>query len=247
MVMAHGIDPLYSLADPSSHEVLWRKLRQDFEELRDLIETARIESREEAIDRTYPEWFDPELGVTVRSWLLIPHRKSNDAGLVKRQFEFARSLIPELERLFERQELTVGFLRDWGAFCSAASFIEAIYLSDGDDLGPERAGQAGAKAVSKDTQRRWVAHLLHQLLSEKMTRTIAEERIATHIRTLVAADNFPAGFDRKWFEAILDKTKYDLNTRYSEKHLYPKIIKRLIRKPIDDCPPYRTSIHTPRV
>ena len=215
----------------------WRELERVFEDLRDLIETVRPETRDEAIDRTYPEWFDPEVGLIVRAWLLIPYRRSNDPETVMLQLEAARSLVPELERLFERREPTLAFLECWGAFCSTASVIESIYVSEGDDAGPDRAGRAGAKAVSKDRQRRWVAHLLHRLLSQGLTRAKAEEKVAEYIRGILNDGQFPVGFDSKWFKAIMDNAEYELNTRYGEKHFYPKFIERLIRERTDDLPP----------
>lgn len=217
---------------PPSDELLWQEFREEFEDLRDLIETVRVETREEAVGQTFPRWADPEIG-TVPAWLLVPYRNDADADRVKSWHEAARSLIPTLEWSLKEQSLTLEFARAGGTFCRAASIVETAYLSEGDEVPAKRSGRAGAKAVTKHAQRKWVAHLLKRL--DAMTRKHAEIQIVKIINAILSAQKFPPGFDAEWFESMLDQ-KGNLKTSYGHRHFYKRRMMVLLRESTDDIP-----------
>ncbi len=204
---------------PPKEAKQWAQLLDTFNDLRDLVETHRLETHDEALTGK-PTWFDPSVGVHVRPWLLIPYRKTyadsdHQQSLVRDHFDHARSLIPELEKMFEKRQATLEFLATWGAFCASATVVQTVYFSENDDLFGERGSKIGSKITTKKPQQIWVAHLLLRQLHAHRTRKQAEHDVASAIQNLLDGDAFPAGFDRDWFQRILGARR-ELGSSFSK-------------------------------
>src|SRR5262249_3512248 len=140
---------------PRSPIECWAAMRKKFGELRDTLETMRLETFEQARDRTSPEWYDDEIGLRVRAWLLIPYNPAVNWERVEDALRYARSLIPALERLFEEQRATMEFASTWGQFCFASGQIELLAVSNpGDSEVRRKERLKGAKSTR--FQQRWV-------------------------------------------------------------------------------------------
>ena len=232
-------------APPPTEAEQWARLVDTFNDLRDLVETHRLETLDEALAGK-PTWFDPSVGVHVRPWLLIPYRKTyadsdHQQSLVQDHFDRARSLIPELEKMFEQRQPTLEFLTTWGAFCASAAVVQTVYFSENDDLFGERGSKVGSEIADKTPQRIWVAHLLLRQLSANRTRKQAQHDVATAIQKMLDGGVFPDGFDRNWFQRILG-TGGELGSSFT-KNLSSKVLVSLVSQDAD-IPP--TDISIPR-
>jgi hypothetical protein len=112
-----------------SEEEHWKELECQFAELSEVVH-MRLETQEEAVEETYPEWHDEEVG-RVRAWLLIPFRRAFDQENLRESQAAAQALEPELRSLFEARTPSVKFLDVWGRFCSFASVLESLYANLG--------------------------------------------------------------------------------------------------------------------
>ena len=233
-----------SMPPPTEAEE-WAQLIDTFNDLRDLVETHRLETLDDALTGE-STWFDPSVGVPVRPWLLIPYRKTyadsdRRQSFVQDHFDHARSLIPQLENMFEQRQATVEFLATWGAFCASATVVQTVHFSEDDDLFGERGSKIGSKIADKTPQRIWVAHLLLRQLSGNRTRKQAEHDVASAIQNLLDRGVFPTGFGRDWFQRILG-TGRQLGSSFS-KNLSRKTLMSLSTRPAD-IPP--TDIPIPK-
>ena len=218
-----------------SIEELWENMRSLYSNLREVIENTQFEGFEEARDRSTASWFDDDIGQSVRPWLLIPYRKTVDQESLHRFYDKAKSLIPHLDHCFDQKELTVQFLHSWGVFCQSAGYVNAVYMSVGDDLGHIRSGEVTKRKRSRHAQKKWLAHLILKLVDEEnLSRPDAEDLVAGYVESILKNGVFADNFDRKWYDVILGKN--GLASTYDENHFALKTMRKLAEEPTDDIP-----------
>lgn len=185
-------------------------------------------------------------GAPLLSWTRIPYRMTTDAQLLQHKIGRAQALLGDVLEFLGGQPITPRTVLDLLEFCRAASFVEAEYLSIGDDLGPKRAGRAAARKVSKAAQRRWVSRILYALKSLGMKRKEAEAWIVAYVNGIIAGRKFPQGFGRDWFASLLKKETDqngqevlidELRSSYQSAHLSGKEIERLAAEEAVNEPP----------
>jgi hypothetical protein len=159
--------------------------------------------------------------------------------------EYALSAVDELEELFSSHLLTPELLLFWGNCEYAVGYVMNSYLSGlshVDDLGPERAGIAGAKAVFRGNQRKWVAHLIDRRMRVGRRRKQATADVAKAISDLIARENFTPEFPRPWYQQILDRksTEPKLISTYAGMSMAK--IRELVKEPCSDIPPIDIEI-----
>ena len=99
-----------------------------------------------------------------------------------------------------------------------------------------------AEARSRDPQKKWVARQILSVLKPAprgLTRKQADAWLAREIDRLVENGRFPIGFDKSWFELIMDNGA--LRDAYSLKRLTTEQLRALANKPSDDIPPIKFS------
>ena len=225
-----------SFMKPLTGDALFACLKDAFEDDAAFIHSIRLEQFEEALTRSEPKEFDPEIGMEFKHSGLVPYRRTNDNEELRDQFECAREVIPELAQMFAAQKLTPEFFRLWGVFRYACGFLYACYFSRGDDLGPMRSGIRGAAAKSREPQRRWVSRLLMIPLQQGRDHQRAERDVAKGINNFITVGIYPKGFEPGWFQCILGADK-QLRSTYSRSHLKREEVEALAAKPGDDLPP----------
>lgn len=124
-------------------EEIWTQIQEQFDDDVVFIMGIRLESSEEAINHTYPTEWDEDAKIEARHSLLVPHRRSDDHEELTFYLSSARDLVSELTPLFEARETTPHFLGRWGAFRFCCGYVSSCFFSNGNDLGPVRAGRAG--------------------------------------------------------------------------------------------------------
>jgi hypothetical protein len=83
-------------------------------------------------------------------------------------------------------------------------FISAHILDDSDRLFQARASQSR----NRDTQRKWVAHLLLHWIDKRFRRWQAEGQVEDHIKSVIARGGYPPRFDTCWFESMLNTERW---------------------------------------
>lgn len=166
--------PDYMKSYQATDNQLWEQIEKRFDELRELVETTRLETRKEAVGEavekgkwrdTAPRWEDPEIGVNVRPWLLVPYIKAVDQDYLQDCYETAGQLIPRIEKALERKALTIQFLGDWGAFCRYAGAIEVVYFGRQDEMESVRREISNRPVIEERKRRyRWCAHYIWRAL-----------------------------------------------------------------------------------
>jgi hypothetical protein len=233
--------PEYHQSIKNTDEFVWEQIAFQFSEFRELIETTRVETKDEAIGEitskgwrnTAPRWFDPEVGKKVRAWNLIPYIYGVSQAELYERIEDARALIPILEAAIRERALSLELLGAWGKFCSAVGAVQFVYFQD-PHVGHARSAKAGGEAVGTEEHQRWFSHYFLQRYAwgkRKETEAAVEKLILSIIEGGV---NLPAGHDVQWFERFLrmdlapgEPLYAKLRTTYGEHELSIKEMKRL--------------------
>jgi hypothetical protein len=203
-------------------DALWEHMKEAFDDDAAFIRSVRLEEFEEALNRSEPKEFDPEIGMEIKHPRLVPYRRTNDDEELVEKFEYAREVIPELAQMFAVRELSPEFFHLWGNFRHACGFVDACYFSRGDDLGQER--RAASTRLRTNRHYRWLSHQLLPLIQNGQRRPEAEQAIAEAIRELILSKQYPARFDRRWFQVYVawDPTDNE-EKRYAENKTVPEI------------------------
>jgi hypothetical protein len=223
-----------------SPEEWWDKVEEAFDLDAEFIRSLRLMSKEEAVNRTAPTLFDPEIELEIVHPSLVPYRNTDDREELESRLNFALSAIADLKRMFGSRELSAEFLHLWGAFQSSRGFLESSYFSRGDDLGSVRAGRAGGRPPHLP-QKRWVAHLLMRQIQAGRERKLAERDVAAAIWKLLLSPPLPSNFPKQWFTKILGKDD-QLKSTYSQNHLSMEEIEQLVQGQRNDIPPIEIPI-----
>jgi hypothetical protein len=175
----------------------WHSVQDRFDDLRQDLFNQRLETREQAVGKKVGTkiedkgiyWLDPEIGIKTRAWLLIPWNKERDEELLLSRWEFAKSVVPFIERHIKSRDLTVEFLSKWGFFCECATLVQeasvesppvTIYLRDG---------------------------LLHSI----------QARVLQYIFKILEENQVPdERFPPKWYRAVLSRDKTNLSPAFRE-------------------------------
>lgn len=252
-----------------SEEYMWTAMESIFANLRVFAEDYRLETFDEALGKQTkkksrsggrlwrdgaPEWFDEDLNVYVKSWLLIPFVAAIDdkeRSKMKEIIDNARHLIPELEELFRRRELTARFLFCWGGFCAAMGAVELIALGE-TSIGHYRSAQAGGEGSKKknDDYRIWYAKYFIKHYKKRGDYKFVSSRIEKLVNDIVDGKygNID-GFDVKWFEGFLDFTKENEDGSFQLRELFSQSknpvdkLRRLAERIGDHLPPLDLDEH----
>ena len=81
-----------------------------------------------------------------------------------------RDLLPYIHQLLDEKKLTPEFVQQWGKIMFCHGYIASYVFDDTDGLALKRAGVKTGKLRSKDTQRKWLAHILLRLIDGGKTR-----------------------------------------------------------------------------
>jgi hypothetical protein len=244
----------------NSPEETWEALEFRFSELRDLVENARLENKDEAIGKrdnagwrdTAPRWFDIETGISTRAWLLVPYVEGVDPAELQARVTWAKELIPPLEAQFARRILTPQFLRDWGNFCAATGAVELCYFSQ-TQAGRARSAQASGAAVSLDDHKRWFAHYFLRVFEGRGKRASAEAKVEALINAIIDGRIYvPDDWEVRWFERFLrldipptDPEYAKLADAFRENKLSVRYMTDLVKTGQEGIPPLDLDFPTP--
>lgn len=218
----------------------WDEQERDFIRISMDIRGANFETAEQAIHRTTPTIFDPEIGIEVAHPDVHPFRKSDDQEMLTEVLDTAKALITELELHFAERTLSEAFIDAWAKLHYCHGYLQCLYFSESDDMAAERGGARSAASRDRDAQRIWVSKMLKQKLDAGIQRQKAERNLAALIKEMLERNTIPSGFTHGWFEVILDKAQDQLNSSYSSET--GKLSKALLLKLANN-----TSSHIPPI
>ena len=207
--------------DPKSEEEFWTIIEETFVQVENVLTTYLVETREEALAGT----------------LRGGDFRDTAASIIR-----YRGVDKDVGRQIKERELTAKFAKDWGVVMMCHGFISAHILDDSDGLSHARAGQLSVEARNTDPQKKWAARQILGLMKPgrgRLTRTLAEARLATKIRELIEIGKFPNGFDEGWFKQIMGNGA--LRDAYTQKRLTMAQLHELANQPSDDIPPINFS------
>lgn len=203
------VDSIPDYLDTMTDESFWRRMQLRFDALSSLFD-MRLETVEEAVGHEETigdkeEWVsDAPRWDGHRAWLLLPYIDALDQTRLQEQFDIGRGLVPSIHDRLRKWELSPSFLHDWGQFCAAAGLIEFIYFSN-TSIGHRRSALAGGKAVTEysEAHKRWYAHYFLRIYKRGQWKQTEEAIERLIIAIIDGGIPVPAGYDVKWFEAIL--------------------------------------------
>jgi hypothetical protein len=220
-----------SLRIPSDEDEMWHVLWEQFEHVHYFLWQIPVETKEDALSNKYHQ----ELDGKARRGGMHVIRYRNVSGEVGQRDHFltmGRDLLPYVHQTLDERKLTPEFVQQWGKIMFCHGYIASYVFDDTDDLSNVRKGSGGRK----DSQKRWVAHILRMLLhnghDDEEARTIA----GRYIQKLIAKKVYPRGFKEKWFRNMTDSSG-TLASSYDAQHMYPKRIEELVIGEPGDIPP----------
>jgi hypothetical protein len=224
--------------DPKSKEEFWTIIEETFEQVQGALTDYPAETREEALDGALrgDNFKDASLS-------FIRHRGVRE-DLDSRDYflELGRRVLPEVALQIKARKLTPKFAKDWGVVMMCHGFISAHILDDSDGFSHVRAGLKSADIRNREAQRKWIARQILPLLKpgpHRLTRKQADAWLGDQIGRLIENGKFPIGYDRGWFESIMDNGA--LRDAYSQKRLSTAELRKLASQPSDDIPPINFS------
>jgi len=163
----------------------------------------------------------------------------------------ARSFIPELEEMFERELATLDFLKAWGAFQFSCGLLLANSFRRDDAFDKLRTATVAGHAKHADAtvKMKFVAALTMYWLEKGEKRKHAEREAAKAIAIFVAKKRFPMEFTEEWFSELLvtpkdkgnsPRLKGDspkLRPAYTTKRISEDELRELAAEPRHDIPP----------
>lgn len=205
------VDSIPDYLDTMTDESFWRRMQLRFDVVSSLFD-MRLETQTEAVGhedaaggKAEKVWVDdaPRWDGQ-RAWLLLPYIDALDQAQLQEQIDIGRGLVQSIHERLQKRELTPSLLHDWGRFCAAAGLIEFIYFSN-TSIGHRRSALAGGKAVTEysEAHKRWYAHYFLRIYKRGQWKQ-TEQAIERLINAIIDAEiPVPAGYDAKWFEAML--------------------------------------------
>jgi hypothetical protein len=221
--------------DPKSEKEFWAIIEDTFVQVEGVLFGYRVETKEEALTgalriRDGRDTYRSSPGDFIRY-------RGVDEDYDSREYflNLRRNFVPEVEQQIRSRRLTPRFAKDWGVVMMCHGFISAHILDDSDGLSHFRAGRKSGKTRSKHTQKKWVARQILAMMKTGLTRVQADAKLGTKIAEFIKVGQFPRGFDREWFDSILDKNRA-LRDAYGQKRITESELKRLASQPNDDIP-----------
>jgi hypothetical protein len=211
--------------NPKNEDEFWNIIEETFAQVEPTLTRYPVETREEALD---PQRCSP--GDLIRYRGASKDYDSRDYFLT-----LGRKFVPRVERQIKRRVLTTKFTKDWGVVMMCHGFIAAHVLDDSDALSHARGGKLSAKARTKDPQKKWAARQILAMMKSGLTRVQADANLGRKIGDFIDAGKFPPGFNREWFNSMLDENTA-LRDAYGQKRLSESKLKRLAGQPCDDIP-----------
>jgi hypothetical protein len=225
-----------------SKKGFWRRIREIWQIVDADLTLVHLETEREALDQVYRKSLDPS-DLRLDSWHVARYLESDDRENLLHFHKMGLRALGETKKAIRKRQVTPEFMNQWSILLSCHGFIVAAMMARGDDLQSKRAGRAGGAAVSKERQKKWVAHLLARQIAIGRTRQLAERDVAKAIWDFIQAGKFPDGFPRAWFEDLLREDR-QLRTTYSWRHLLKPHVGELAAQPPHDIPP--TNIPIPK-
>jgi hypothetical protein len=183
--------------DPKSEKEFWAIIEETFVQIEGALTAYPAETREEALAGTLREGKFKDASLS-----FIRYRGLRD-DLDSRDYflELGRRFLPEVARQIKVRRLTPKFAKNWGVVMMCHGFISAHILDDSDGLDRVRSGQSG----NKNTQRKWLAHLIIREIDSGQNRADAEVAVAEKIKAVLRSGSFPSGFDKTWFSSMITR------------------------------------------
>jgi hypothetical protein len=214
---------------PNSNDQFWQRLEESFAYIEwDIL--SKVESREEALERDEIDKQREHFGGVIR------YRDTDDRDNLLYFREKGIDLLAEVRFLLDQRRSTRELLIRWGELMFCHGWMANAVFSGGDDLGYKRAALQGAKAKSRDQQKRWVAHLLAAELDQGKARKLADREVAKRLNDAKATGRLPPEISGAWIALILHANG-QLRQTYTQKHLSEKEIRQLVSEPNNDLPP----------
>lgn len=219
---------------PANEKELWEALWEQFEFVRHVLWDLEVETKEEALDNDYHE---RENGSVSRDGMGVIRYRDTGDHLDQRDHYLAmgRNLLPYIHQSLDERRLTPGFVQQWGKIMFCHGYIASYVFDDTDDLTPTRAGRKTGELRSKDTQRKWIAHIMIPLIDNGIKRELAQELAVQHVEAALRDEVLRGGFPESWFRPIIKHG--ELVATYDSKHFAVKAMRKLIDEPTDDIPP----------
>jgi hypothetical protein len=203
------LPPYLQNAPPPTDRDVWDLMQLRFEQLRETIEHAWLETYELALGFKDEEskWRtrDRQSGGNE-----LPFIRSISQSDLRARVEQARQLIKILEQHFSQRLATPEFAQDWGMFRELAGSVELVATSSPSDMHSNRA------AISKGAaQRKWVAMQVLELIAEGYTRLDADAVVVTRIREILRHPPQDTRFPSDWYRQIVDTKEWALRKPYT--------------------------------
>lgn len=216
---------------PADEDEMWEVLWEQFDHVRHVLWELPLETEEEALANKRHS----EIGGRVHRDGMNAIRYRNTGGELDQRdyfYQMGRDLLPYVHQALDERKLTPEFVQQWGKIMFCHGYIASYVFDDTDDLSNVRKGGGGRK----DTQRRWIAHILLALLQHGHGDGDARAIAGQYVRDLVARKAYPQGFGEKWFRNMAD-SEGTLAATYDAQHMYRKRIEELVAGGSDGIPP----------
>jgi hypothetical protein len=177
---------------PANDDELWQVLTDSL----DLIEMTLLD--------TAVETEDAALEARDSSFMSIRYRGVSVEEDNRDYFlEMGRELLPLVRGAVAARDMSPGLIQRWGMLQFCHGYIAAHILDDTDPLVSRRAGLKRGRQVSKNTQRKWLAHVILGLRKMGWTRAEAEERVVEIIEQVRTSNSIGPGFDDAWYKVMI--------------------------------------------
>ncbi len=120
----------------------WSNVDMWFGEISKTFQQFRFEERDEAINKSSPQWLDDSVGISIDSWNMIRYRKTDDREILEDCFKHGNSLLPSLEKLINNRELSEEFVNKWSMLNYCFGFVQSSYFSTSEDMSGERRARS---------------------------------------------------------------------------------------------------------
>lgn len=215
---------------PSDESDMWDLLWEQFEYVRHILYELPVEDKEGALTNVFHDRGDGKIN---RGRMAVIRYRDTGDELDQRDhyLDLGRELLPYVHQALDEKKLTPEFVQQWGKVMFCHGYIASYVFDDTDDLTNVRKGKLG----NRDSQRKWLAHIIVPLRNSGMIREEAEKIAAMKVEDALLDEQLRGGFSLEWFKPML--TGGYLAATYDNKHFSMKRMRELIKEPTDDIPP----------
>ncbi|MEJ5218901.1 hypothetical protein WG622_11645 [Cognatishimia sp. D5M38] len=235
-----------SLTDEERWEIIdWR-----FHELCDVINTVRLENKQQAIPQRQGNssvdlsvfWEEPEAGVKVRPWLQIPFDPSRDEQHFHEIWSRAVECAKKLKPMIADRKVDLAFVLTWGSFAECAGVIEHELHRGRPDLRYLK----GAEKLKREQHKRWYSHVSARLKKPGETREKTDSSFIEFVRSILETGRFPRPeFDETWYRELMSTNEEQLTSALVQKNLSQKKMDELATSSLEDLPPIDDESYRP--